>query len=66
MKCLAEQDGQIKSVVHPNYAEDIYIYSSLQKNWALDKYQYIYIYGVHRGKVLILENVSGCKKIINM
>ena len=43
----------------------ICIYSCLQTFESLI-YISIYIYGVQCGKALILENIPGCKEIINM
>ena len=42
----------------------IYIYTAVCKNFEPLIYISIYIYGVHCGKVLILENIPGHKKII--
>ena len=45
---------------------DIYIYTAVCKNFEPLIYIRIYIYGVHCGKVSILENVPGRKIIINI
>ena len=56
--------------VSPMCVEDIYIciyiYTAVCKNSEPLIYISIYIYGVYCGKVLILENIPGHKKIINM
>ena len=60
-------DGKLwKRTVHVSRRNVIYIYTAVCKNFEPLIYISIYIYGVHCGKVLVLENIPGHKKIINM
>ena len=60
--------GHVRSLLHTLSSTFIhtYTYTAVCKTFEPLIYISIYIYGVHCGKVLILENVPGRKKILNI